>query len=108
MNPTILAGQAVTFSVDISNTKTCQLAIGYNSTTVIDGVVNIPVSTTSRRCSITRTIPTTLTANDILYVHIIANGGNDCTAVINNAKLEIGSYATPYSPRPLGEELALC
>lgn len=30
------------------------------------------------------------------------------TNTFDNAKLEIGTVATPYSPRPYGEELALC
>ena len=55
--------------------------------------------------SCTITVPSnTVKVSCLLYKNAVV----DCTFGIEYMKLEIGSVATPYSPRPYAEELALC
>lgn len=58
--------------------------------------------------SVTGTIDANAT---YVHVRVLYNGqagDSDINATIEWAKLEIGSIATPFSPRPYAEELAMC
>ncbi len=66
----------------------------------------IVLTTTEQRFSTTFTIPASLTDN-LLYIwfaRLEAFVGGTCW--ISECKLELGSVATPFVPRPYGEELA--
>lgn len=61
--------------------------------------------TTAGNYSCTFTVPSnTAKVSCLLY----KNKAVDCTFEIEYMKLEIGSVATPFSPRPYAEELAMC
>lgn len=58
--------------------------------------------------SITFTVPTSLTS-DYICVRPIRRMSKKVDALyLYNVKLELGTVATAFSPRPYGEELALC
>lgn len=59
--------------------------------------------------SVSKTLAQNSTALQVRIIHnnLIATN-SDLSATIEWAKLEVGSVATPFSPRPYAEELALC
>ena len=110
-----LAGQTVTFSVKASLQSSASiismgiriLKSGSSSPTVIEPQIYPSLTSTPSVVSTTVTLPSDLTNNDIIMPWIWSRNANQ-TIRLYWAKLEIGSIATPFSPRPYAEELAMC
>lgn len=109
--PDSLLGKTVTLSflakTNVSASSTIYIWNGKLITNVIKSQA-ISLTTTEQRFTTTFTIPASLT-NNLLYIwftRLEAFVGGTCW--MSECKLELGSVATPFVPRPYGEELALC
>ena len=104
-----LRGKTVTLSVKFKNVSytngTPRIGINDGSSVVSSNIPNgfSGIVTVSKTISDTAT---TLQARPL--VNFQSESGSDLIATLEWAKLEIGSVATPFSPRPYAEELALC
>jgi hypothetical protein len=113
-----LAGKTITFSASVKASKEVlnfKMRIRYRNTGVItptmaptdsaDKLVNL--TTEFQTFSLTWTVP-----NDAKGIEFILTAtslpDNETTVTINWAKVEIGSVATEFSPRPYAAELAMC
>ena len=86
-----------TFSFDITNLQgNISMYYAYGDTG--SQTVNIPTGTTKL----------TFTATNLKSVGFFLPKTNGISVTINWVKLEIGSMATPFTPRPYAEELVLC
>lgn len=106
-----LIGKTVTLSANIksvsANLQTNQYCIRIRCYDTNNELITTSESwiTTAGNYSCTFTIPSnTKKVSCVLY----KNAEVGCAFEIEYMKLEIGSVATPYSPRPYAEELALC
>lgn len=106
-----LIGKPVTLSANIKsvsvNLQSYQYCIKIRCYDTNNELITISESwiTTAGNYSCTLTIPSnTVKISCGLYKNAVV----DCTFEIEYIKLEIGSVATPYSPRPYAEELAMC
>ena len=99
-NPQNLIGKTLTFSVYISaiNSGSCRYRLS-NYTTFETGNLAVGLNT------VTYTVPSGTTQ---IFCGIICNATTAFDIDIEYMKLEVGSVATPFSPRPYAEELALC
>lgn len=108
----LFKGKTATISIRVK-TNNSNLRIGFG-----DGVVNSfsdPATNTEtwQTISITKTISSSATLIQI-YPRFQGSAGADVAIAVNDyfemgaVKLEIGSVATPFVPRLIGEELALC
>lgn len=99
-----LVGKKVTMSIcSKGNVDTVMQMLDYN--TGLGGKV-VPASTEYIITTLTVTLPNSLTKDRLRCLLNFAN--NQGTINIKWIKLELGEIATPLSPRPVGEELALC
>jgi hypothetical protein len=111
-----VVGQSFTVSFDVANSllTTINVGLGYalsadafGSQGVVPSGVNVTISPTITRYSVTwNNLPAG--ARNGLVIQLTLLGQTSGTCTIGNVKLEKGSVATPYIPRPYGEELALC
>jgi hypothetical protein len=111
-----IAGVPVTFSFYAASNALTQLAIGRGAagtpdnygTTTNDTFVNVPITSTLTRYSISFTAPSTF-ANGF-YIGFYTNAPllAGQTVTITGVQLEEGSLATAFEQRPIGTELALC
>lgn len=109
-NPSRLAGKIVTFSMRANSTSTRLAQInltksGATSSTIL-GTSNT-IQTGEAITSFTATIPSDVTDNDSLFILLYTPQANQ-SVTYYWAKLEIGSIATAYSPKPYEQELADC
>lgn len=58
--------------------------------------------------TVTRTINSNATLLEVRAFYNDSTSSSDAVVTIEYAKLEIGEIATPFSPRPYAEELAMC
>lgn len=110
------AGQTVTFSISASTSSNCSyrcMYIGYKETPTATNmtykITAIP-ALGGNRYSVTATLPITACKVECGIGATRSINATDANSYIDiwDAKLEIGSVATPFSPRPYAEELALC
>lgn len=109
--PSRLAGKTLTVSVSVQWTYMPVYLVvdifdaGNNRTILASqnfGVVNGILS-------LTFTVPSDITDNHLMIVRLFQDGGQtNVIMALNYIKLEIGNIATPFAPRPYGQELALC
>lgn len=113
-NSAFLAGQTVTMSVKLASVSTGKAVISIYTTTnqspsgwTVLGTM--PISQEGIY-SVTATIPNGITfvSFDIGVMGTNSTGGTNSVATYEWAKVEMGSVATAFSPRPYAEELALC
>ena len=99
-NPQNLIGKTLTFSVYISaiNSGSCRYRLS-NYSTFATGNLAVGLN------KITYTVPSGTTQ---IFCGIICNATTAFDIDIDYMKLEVGSIATPFSPRPYAEELAMC
>lgn len=102
--PSRLAGKTVTLSCKCSSTGQKTIQLNRNSTNL--GNINVPTSGDSV-LSFSTTIPSDISDDDKLIVILYTPAAGQ-SITYYWAKLEIGSVATAFSPRPYAEELALC
>lgn len=100
-----IIGKKVTLTVEFESGIELINVIGFtdilNTNNIFSNVKN------GNKMSVTFT-PTVANKN-YLYVQMIPNISNQGRSfVVKSVKLELGEIATPLSPRPYGEELALC
>lgn len=100
-----IIGKKVTLTVEFESGIELINVIGFtdilNTNNIFSNVKN------GNKMSVTFT-PTVANKNH-LYVQMIPNISNQGRSfVVKSVKLELGEIATPLSPRPYGEELALC
>lgn len=98
-----LAGKIITFSLKFTN-NTDRIRLRIN-----DGVGNtgsVYSTDTSGILTVTRTIADSPT--QLRCIVQLETTGSSMSVDLIEAKLEIGSIATAFSPRPYAEELALC
>ena len=126
-NPFTFDASTKTLTPNTSNTYNSLLSQWIEDVSGILGkIITYSVSVNNIIYSITRSIPTTLSNNVNLgqfttpfgSIRIWSNAGmlrfdiivsySSGATVLNYAKVEIGSVATIFSPRPYAEELALC
>lgn len=99
-----LVGKKLTMSVcSKSNVDTIMAMFDY--TVPIDSRL-VPASTEYTIKSLTVQLPNSITKDRLRCFLNFAN--NQGSINIKWVKLELGEIATPFSPRPYGEELALC
>lgn len=99
-----LLGKKVTMSIcSKGNGDTVMQVLDYN--TGLGGKV-VPASTEYIITTLTVILPNSLTKDKLRCLLNFAN--NQGSINIKWIKLELGEIATPLSPRPYGEELALC
>lgn len=108
-----LLGKTVTLSMKLkSNTVTNGVALGLyqaNNAYYATSSISEQLFDSTGLCSLTVTIPSSLTYS---LLNVVIRFNSD--AVVNDSceieyvKMEIGSVATPFSPRPYAEELAIC
>lgn len=109
-----LLGKTVTLSCKISNLVLAgnnALVLGmYNANTAyqIDDVIGTTNITNDGVYSVTIDIPNSLSKTHLNVAFVLPYGDGTASVDIEWVKLEIGSIATPFSPRPYAEELALC
>lgn len=101
-----LKGKTVTLTVEISS---------YSSTAnnqkiaIRDGVATSELAITGvGTYTLTKTISASATMLDIRAFYNSTGSAVDTVIKIKSVKLELGSVATPFSPRPYAEELAMC
>ena len=106
-----LIGKTVTLSANIKSVsadlQTFQYCIRIRSYDVNNELIATSESwiINAGNYSCTLAVPSnTVKVSCLLYKNAVV----DCTFGIEYMKLEIGSVATPYSPRPYAEELAMC
>ena len=106
-----LIGKTVTLSANIKSVSAdlqiYQYCIRIRSYDVNNELIATSESwiTNAGNYSCTLAVPSnTVKVSCLLYKNAVV----DCTFEIEYMKLEIGSVATPYSPRPYAEELAMC
>ena len=126
-NPFTFDASTKTLTPNTSNTYNSLLSQWIEDVSGILGkIITYSVSVNNIIYSITRSIPTTLSNNVNLgqfttpfgSIRIWSNAGmlrfdiivsySSGATVLNYAKVEIGSVATIFSPRPYAEELAMC
>lgn len=101
-NPQRYAGMTLTFSVGFKN-NTGSFRILLRDNVSVKGQ-SIITTDESGILSVTGTLDTTITQLRTIFSISTANNSVD----ILWTKLEVGSMATAFSPRPYAEELALC
>lgn len=107
-HPERLVGKTITFSAYGETTGLKALTVSYKQTSASAAVRLGDIATTGNGIiSITVDIPNSLTKESLLYFILYTPSANQ-TVTWYWAKAEIGSIATPFNPRPYGEELALC
>ena len=102
--PSRLAGKTVTLSCKCSSTGPKTIQLNRNSTNL--GNISVPTSEDSV-LSFSTTIPSDISDDDKLIVILYTPAAGQ-SITYYWVKLEIGSVATEFSPRPYTEELALC
>ena len=105
-----LKGKTVTLSVKI---KSISYTSGVPKLVIADGVNNLTSDTIPNGFSgivtLTKTINSNATMVAIRPIENWQSGSvTDLSVIVEYAKLEIGSVATAFSPRPYAEELAMC
>ena len=108
-NPSRLAGKTITLSVNSSATtnKLAQISMIKQGSSTATNIGSTDVKTGAGITSFTATIPSDITDNDQLYVLLYTPQANQ-SITYYWTKLEIGSVATTFSPKPYEEELADC
>ena len=96
----LLRGKTVTLSCKVSNATQLFRLLAYTNQTQLASC-----DIESEVASVTFTIP-----NDIQDLRVLINSrtAESSSIKIHYIKLEVGSIATPCSPRPYAEELAIC
>ena len=100
---TALQNKKVTFSITFAN-NTDRFRLRINDTNGND--TSNYITTSSGTVSVTRSVGTGL--SQLRCIIMLETTGASMSMDILNAKLEVGEVATPFSPRPYAEELALC
>ena len=117
-----LDGQAITVSFDLNASTTAgtlSYQISLSANTAVDngtfsqGLWGSPIPVPAGSNRITQTIPAAHTVGlkygAKLIIYIIQNGvAGTVTAYIGAVKLEKGTVATPYAPKPMWAELTAC
>ena len=108
-NPSRLAGKTITLSVNSSATtnKLAQLSVLKAGSSTATLLGSTDVHTGAGITSFTATIPSDITDNDQLYILLYTPQAKQ-SVTYYWTKLEVGSVATPFSPKPYEEELADC
>lgn len=113
-NSTFLAGQTVTMSASLASISSGEAIISIYTTTNSSpsGWTILATKSISQSgiYSVTAAIPNGITfvSFDIGVMGTNSTGGANSVATYEWAKVELGSVATAFSPRPYAEELALC
>lgn len=100
---TYLANKTITFSIKFSKNND-QFRIRINDTN--GSTTSDYITDESGIVSVTRTIQPNI--KQVKCVVVLDCTGEEMSVVINYAKLEIGSVATAFNPRPYTEEVSLC
>lgn len=97
------AGKTLTLSIKVKAVDTTNFVIRFN----IDGTqYSYKGISSTGITTLTSTLPNTI--NSSLQASIVLAAGSAKTIEIEYIKLEVGEVATPFSPRPYAEELAMC
>lgn len=110
INPSRLAGKTVTFSMRANSTSTRLAQINLTKSGATSSTILGTSNTIQTGESITRftaTIPSDVTDDDSLFILLYTPQANQ-SVTYYWTKLEVGSVATPFIPRPYEEELADC
>lgn len=102
------ANTTLTLSVKINNISYSTGVIGISIYDGVSATTTVINSGSSGVFTATKTINANPTQLRIRILYNNATNVSDVNATIEYAKLEVGSVATPFSPRPYTEELALC
>lgn len=124
-----------TITLNVLNSTTTARILQYieDTQSLLGKTVTFTIKTSNATYSTTATLPTTLPNANTDYgdkgtgnigrlkisyisslqmfcfkIEAFAGGTYDNTVTLEYAKVEIGSVATPFSPRPYAEELAMC
>lgn len=110
-----LLGKTITLSFEITSVTVSEnnsVAFNiYNAASAYQ--IDTPLSTALRftqpgKYSMTVTLPETLSKQYLNVGFVLPNNDGTASIDVRFVKMEIGSVATAYSPRPYAEELALC
>ncbi len=104
-------GKSYTLSVLYSSTLNAELCIREYDTNNIIGRKKMPASVAISRISFTFDSSKLSKINNRVEIYISFGSEetyNNNQINLSNVKLEVGSVATSFSPRPYAEELALC